>query len=37
VEVPLQIRPVLTKEGKGEPPMGWVRYFAKEGMIQISE
>jgi hypothetical protein len=27
--------PVLTKKGKGEAPMGWVRYFEREGVIKV--
>jgi hypothetical protein len=37
VEALTKTPPVLTKSGKGEPPAGWLRYFQREGLIQIAQ
>jgi hypothetical protein len=35
VDAATKAPPVLKKDGKAEHPAGWLRYFMKEGMVQL--
>jgi hypothetical protein len=35
VESATKTPPARTKDGKGEPPAGWLRYFVKQGLVQL--
>lgn len=37
VEAATKKPPVLTKGGKAEPPAGWLRYFVKQGVVELTE